>query len=90
MLPASLKIIETERAAVAPKTALILERPGKGRCEDGAFSLVFCQFVEMLNSWAICRVERRFADPVLQGVRSNQGKCQLWLIIFNNFSVRKW
>ena len=26
----------------------------------------------------------------LQGVRSNQSKGQLWLIIFNEFSVRKW
>ena len=26
----------------------------------------------------------------LEGVRSNQGKGQLWLIIFNEFSVRKW
>lgn len=26
----------------------------------------------------------------LQGVRSNQGKGKLWLIIFNEFSVRKW
>jgi len=32
----------------------------------------------------------RPAHRALQGVRSNQGKGQLWLIIFNEFSVCKW
>ena len=33
----SLKVIQTERGAVAPCARLILERPGEGRCEERTF-----------------------------------------------------
>jgi len=31
-----LKVIETERSPIAPRSGLILERPGDGRCEERA------------------------------------------------------
>ena len=33
-------MIETERRPIAPRSGLILERAGEGRCEEGAFSLL--------------------------------------------------
>jgi hypothetical protein len=40
-----LQVVEAERDAVTPGTGLILERPRKGRGENGPFSLTFCQIV---------------------------------------------
>ena len=43
-----LKVIETERGAIAPRAGLILEGREKVVAKNGLFSLTFCQIVVLM------------------------------------------
>jgi hypothetical protein len=43
-----LKVIETERSPIAPRSGLILERAGEVVEKNGPFSLLFCQIVALM------------------------------------------
>lgn len=76
------QVFRTERGAVALGTELIIERSGKGHCEEGSLLLVFCQILFSPTVPEIRLPDRIRSLPLfthlflLQGdVRRNQLRC---------------